>query len=164
MVSGGETGSNAAAVLIHRSAPLHRDPALYMDWLSRTNPNNLYPFVCVLPSGGIFVAYWNEARILDQTTFDTIKVLPNIKARSTMTLPAEPIPGRYRRPLPQHAPYTAPFEVLICGGSTDRRRERSGQLCLDPAGGGESHLDARAHAILPRRHAVHRPPCRTEPT
>ena len=30
---------------------------LYMDWLARTDPNNLYPFCAVLPGGGIFVAY-----------------------------------------------------------------------------------------------------------
>jgi len=27
---------------------------VYLDWLQRTDPNNLYPFLHVLPSGGIF--------------------------------------------------------------------------------------------------------------
>jgi hypothetical protein len=31
-----------------------------MDWLLRTDPNNLYPFLFVLPGGGIFVLYYNE--------------------------------------------------------------------------------------------------------
>src|ERR1041384_5176278 len=78
MVIGGSIGSNDAAspsieVLPH--APGAR--ALDMDWLGRTHPNHLYPFLAVLPSGGIFVQYWNEARILDPVTFNTIKVLPN---------------------------------------------------------------------------------------
>jgi hypothetical protein len=51
---------------------------LFMDWLERTDPNNLYPFLQILPNGDIFVAYYNEARILDKVTFDTKKVLPNI--------------------------------------------------------------------------------------
>ena len=50
---------------------------LYMDWLNRTHPNNLYPFLAVMPSGGIFVQYWNKARIPDPVTFATIKTLPN---------------------------------------------------------------------------------------
>jgi hypothetical protein len=49
-----------------------------LDFLNRTQPDNLYPFLAVLPSGGIFVAYYNEARILDEVTFDTIKTLPDI--------------------------------------------------------------------------------------
>jgi hypothetical protein len=35
-----------------------------MDWLLRTDPNNLYPFLFVLPGGGIFVLYYNEVRVL----------------------------------------------------------------------------------------------------
>ena len=31
----------------------------------------------MLPKGGIFVQYWNEARILDASTFATVKTLPN---------------------------------------------------------------------------------------
>ena len=28
---------------------------VYLDWLRRTDPHNLYPFVIILPSGGLFV-------------------------------------------------------------------------------------------------------------
>ena len=31
------------------------DTQLFLDWLNSTNPNNLYPFLHVLPSGLIFV-------------------------------------------------------------------------------------------------------------
>ena len=62
MVIGGEVGSNSAATPSIEVLPYTGTAPLYMDWLDRTNPNNLYPFVCVLPSGGIFVAYWFVAR------------------------------------------------------------------------------------------------------
>ena len=31
------------------------DTQVFLDWLGRTDPNNLYPFLHVLPSGLIFV-------------------------------------------------------------------------------------------------------------
>jgi hypothetical protein len=34
--------------------------------------------MAVLPSGSIFIGYYNEARVLDEVTFDTIKNLPII--------------------------------------------------------------------------------------
>ncbi|ESZ98504.1 hypothetical protein SBOR_1166 [Sclerotinia borealis F-4128] len=46
-------------------------PVFNLDFLARTDPNNLYPFLAVI-SSGIFVAYYNEARILDEVTFETI--------------------------------------------------------------------------------------------
>ena len=119
MVIGGETGSNAAAVPSIEILPQTGTAPLYMDWLDRTDPNNLYPFCAVLPSGGIFVAYWNEARILDEVTFETTKTLPNAPGA-----PNDPLAGR-TYPLegaavllPQKYPYTDPLGVLICGGST----------------------------------------------
>lgn len=90
-----------------------------MKWLNRTDPNNLYPFVAVLPSGGIFVQYWNEARILDEATFATTKTLPNAPGHVN-----DPTAGR-TYPLegaavllPQRYPYTDHLGILICGGST----------------------------------------------
>jgi hypothetical protein len=38
----------------------------------------LSPFLFILPSGNVFAGYYNEARILDKTTFQTTKVLPNM--------------------------------------------------------------------------------------
>ena len=53
---GGETGSNAPANPTLEILP--RIPGgntlVFLDWLNRTNPNNLYPFLHVLPSGRIF--------------------------------------------------------------------------------------------------------------
>lgn len=71
-----------------------------------------------MPSG-IFIAYYNEARILDEVTFETIKTLPNIPGAVN-----DPSGGR-NYPLegamvllPQFYPYTDPIGVLICGGYT----------------------------------------------
>jgi hypothetical protein len=57
MVIGGEKGSNDAAQPSLETLP--RPPGgtstMFLDWLQRTNPYNLYPFLVVLPSGGLFV-------------------------------------------------------------------------------------------------------------
>jgi len=120
LVVGGETGSNAAPT---PSLEILPNPAggvaVYLDWLARTDPNNLYPFLYVLPSGGIFVGYWNEARILDPVTFDTIKTLPNIPGSVNNFLAGRTYPLEGTAVLmPQYAPYTEPLTILICGGSS----------------------------------------------
>ena len=119
LIVGGEEGSNSAPVPTLEILPPTGTAPLYMDWLERTDPNNLYPFLAVLPSQGILAAYWNEARILDENTFETIKVLPNITGAVNDPLAGRtyPLEGTAAL-LPQHAPYTDPLEVLICGGST----------------------------------------------
>ncbi|KAF8860303.1 copper radical oxidase [Acephala macrosclerotiorum] len=129
LIVGGEIGSNAQQqpnleILPATGVP---DPStvsgfsnttVYLDFLDRTAPFNLYPFICVVPSG-IFIAYYNEARILDEKTFQTIKTLPNMPAAVN-----DPTGGRtYQLEgtmvlLPHYAPYTQNLEVLICGGST----------------------------------------------
>lgn len=73
----------------------------------------------MLPSGGIFVAYYNEARILDEVSLETARTLPNIPGAVNdfdggRTYPFEGTAVL----LPQYAPYSDPLEVLICGGST----------------------------------------------
>lgn len=120
MVIGGSIGANDAATPSIEILPYTGTAPLYMDWLDRTHPNNLYPFICVLPGGGIFVQYWNEARILDPVTFATTKVLPNAPGavnddKGGRTYPLEGTAVL----LPQKYPYTDPLGVLICGGSTD---------------------------------------------
>lgn len=72
----------------------------------------------VLPNGGIAIFYYNEARILDEVTLDTVRSLPNIPGavenpKAGRTYPLE---GTFML-LPQHAPYTDPLRVIICGGS-----------------------------------------------
>ncbi len=119
LVVGGLIGANDAATPSIEILPYTGTPPLYMDWLDRTTPNNLYPFLAVLPSGGIFVQYWNEARILDPVTFATIKTLPNTPGavnddKGGRTYPLEGTAVL----LPQIYPYTDPLGVLICGGST----------------------------------------------
>jgi hypothetical protein len=56
-VIGGETGSNGPPqpTLEILPKPAGGNTTVYLDWLQRTDPNNLYPFVIVLPSGGLFI-------------------------------------------------------------------------------------------------------------
>jgi hypothetical protein len=51
--------------------------------------------------------------------FNTIKELPNMPGNVNNFLAGRtyPLEGA-AMPLPQHAPYTAPLEILVCGGST----------------------------------------------
>lgn len=74
----------------------------------------------------ITIGYWNEARILEPVNFDTIKELPNIPGNVNNFLAGRtyPLEGA-AMPLPQHAPYTEPLEILICGGSTEGAGEAS---------------------------------------
>ena len=121
LIVGGQEGSNGAPVptLEVLPTPAGVTESVFADYLQRTDPNNLYPYTVVLPGGNIFIAYYNEARILDEVTFETIKILPNIPGAVN-----DPDGGRTypwegtAMVLPQHAPYTDPLTVLICGGST----------------------------------------------
>lgn len=95
------------------------DTTVYLDFLDRTHPNNLYPFLFVLPSQNILVVYYNEARILNKKTFATITQLPNIPGAVNNFLGGRTYGFSGTAMLiPQQAPYTDPVEVLICGGST----------------------------------------------
>ncbi|KAJ6479649.1 copper radical oxidase-like protein [Mycena sanguinolenta] len=121
MVIGGETGSNASPEPNVEILPTPEggDTVIFLDWLNRTDPNNLYPFVFVLPSGNLFVVYYNEARILNAATFDTITTMPNIPASVSSFLGGRTYPLEGAAVMfPQHAPYTDPLTVLVCGGST----------------------------------------------
>lgn len=112
----------------------------FLDYLNRTDPNNLYPFLHVLPSGRIFIGehscftilrvvdvdvchtafpgYYNEARILDPVSLDTFKVLPNMPGSVTSPSAGRTYPMEGTAVLlPQHAPYTDPLTILVCGGS-----------------------------------------------
>ncbi|KAL9614738.1 MAG: hypothetical protein Q9167_000807 [Letrouitia subvulpina] len=118
LVMGGQDGSNGNPVPSLELLP-QVGPVITLDFLQRTNPNNLYPFLTVLPGGGIFVGYYNEARILDPVTFDTVRTLPQIPGNvnnpgAGRTYPLEGT----AMVLPQKAPYTDPVTMLICGGST----------------------------------------------
>jgi len=121
LVLGGEIGSNSAPT---PSCEILPPPAggyaKYLDWLDRTDPDNLYPFMFVLPSGGIFVVYYNEARIIDEKTFDTVKTLPNMPGSVVNFLAGRtyPLEGTGVM-LPQFPPYSDPVTVLVCGGSAN---------------------------------------------
>lgn len=118
LIVGGEDGSNGPAVPNMEILP-KAGPIKHAQYLQDTDPFNLYPFLVVLPSGGIFIQYYNEARILDEVTLDTVKILPNAPgavndASGGRTYPLEGTQVL----LPQYYPYDAPLEVLICGGAS----------------------------------------------
>lgn len=118
LVIGGEEGSNGAAVPTMELLP-PVGPVVYASWLNRTDPNNLYPFPAVLPGGGIFVAYYNEAVIIDEVTLAVMKQLPNIPGAVNNFLAGRTYPLEGTAVLlPQSAPYTDPLKIMICGGST----------------------------------------------
>lgn len=120
LVVGGEVGSNGAP---EPSLEILPTPAggptwKFLDYLNRTDPNNLYPFLMMLPSSNIFIGYYNEARILEPVNFDTVTVLPNILGSVTSFLAGRTYPMEATAVLfPQYPPYTDPVTVLICGGS-----------------------------------------------
>ena len=77
------------------------------------------PFVVMMSRSDRYLAYYNEARILDAVTFNTITTLPNLPAAVNNFLGGRtyPLAGAAVL-LPQYAPYTDPVTVTICGGST----------------------------------------------
>ncbi|KZT03065.1 copper radical oxidase [Laetiporus sulphureus 93-53] len=120
LVVGGEVGSNGAPEPTLEILPTPEGGPTYMflDYLNRTDPNNLYPFLHILPSGNIFIGYYNEARILDPVTFETLTVLPNMPGSVTSFLAGRTYPMEATTVmLPQYAPYTDPVTLLVCGGS-----------------------------------------------
>jgi hypothetical protein len=122
LIVGGEDGSNGPPVPNMEILPTV-GPVYEAQYLRDTDPYNLYPFLVVLPSGGIFIQYYNEARILDEVSLDTIKILPKVPAAVN-----DPTGGRTyplegtQVLLPQYYPYDSPLEVLICGGAARQPR------------------------------------------
>ncbi|KIM63207.1 glyoxal oxidase [Scleroderma citrinum Foug A] len=120
LVAGGKAeGNSAQSNLEILPRPSSGDTVVTLDFLQRTYPNNLYPSLMVLPSGRFFIGYYNEARILDPVTFDTVTVLPNMPGAVNNSLAGRTYPLEGSAVLlPQHAPYSDPIEILVCGGST----------------------------------------------
>ena len=57
LVMGGEQGSNGfPEASLEILPPIEGGPTwVFLQYLNNTDPNNLYPFLSVLPSGNIFV-------------------------------------------------------------------------------------------------------------
>ncbi|EMD36066.1 hypothetical protein CERSUDRAFT_115979 [Gelatoporia subvermispora B] len=120
LVVGGEVGSNGAPepTLEILPTPAGGPTYKFLDYLNRTDPNNLYPFLHVMPSGRIFIGYYNEARLLDPTSLDTDVVLPNMPGSVNDFLAGRTYPMEGTAVLlPMKAPYTEPATLLVCGGS-----------------------------------------------
>jgi hypothetical protein len=112
--------------------PAGGDTVVNLDWLLNT-PNAMYPFVTILPSKNIFVAYYKHARILDPATFATITVLPDIPGAVDDPTGGRnyPLSGAFV-PLPLSAPYTAPLKAFICGGSTPQGGALDNCVTIEP--------------------------------
>jgi hypothetical protein len=118
LVVGGEAENSGPPQPTLEILPKTGGGLVYLDFLQETDPNNLYPFVCAIPSG-IFIVYVNNARILDQNTFETITLLPQIPGNVNQPGAGRSYPYEGTGMiLPQHYPYTDPVSILICGGST----------------------------------------------
>jgi hypothetical protein len=78
LIVGGVTGSTTPPSPSIEILPVTGAKPVYLEFLDRTDPNNLYPFLAVLPSSGILIVYYNEASILDEVTFETVRYLPNL--------------------------------------------------------------------------------------
>ena len=67
LVMGGEVGANAAANPTLEILPKipGGSTVVNLDFLAQTNPNNLYPFLHMLPSGHIFVGMFETYDFLD---------------------------------------------------------------------------------------------------
>ena len=72
LVVGGEQGSNGAPEPSIEILP-NGGPPIDMPWLAATDPLNLYPFIVVLPSGGVFVMFFTQALKLDEGSYATIQ-------------------------------------------------------------------------------------------
>ncbi len=118
LIVGGQDGSNGPPVPNMEILPTV-GPVYEAQYLRETDPYNLYPFLLVLPSGGIFIQYYNEARILNEVTLDTVKILPKAPAAVNDPTGGRTYPFEGTQVLlPQYYPYDEPLEVLICGGAS----------------------------------------------
>jgi hypothetical protein len=122
LIVGGQDGSGGAPVPTMEILPTV-GPVYYAQWLKDTDPYNLYPFLVVLPSGGIFIQYYNQARVLDQVSLNTVKILPQVPASVNDPSGGRTYPYEGTQVLmPQYYPYDAPLEILICGGAARQPR------------------------------------------
>jgi hypothetical protein len=114
------------------------DTTVFLQFLADTEPWNVYPFLHVLSSGNIFIgghirassppqrslmdhiAFYNQALIMDKTTYATVSVMPMIPGAVAGNFSAGrtyPWSGSAVI-MPIKAPYNIPVTILICGGST----------------------------------------------
>ncbi|ORY56844.1 uncharacterized protein BCR38DRAFT_355246 [Pseudomassariella vexata] len=122
LIIGGEDGSDGPMVPTAEVLPRPAGvtASTHLDYLENVAKVNSYPFVAVLPSGNMFFAQYNEARIISQVDFSTIRMLPQMPGAVNNPDAGRdyPLQGTMQI-LPQYAPYTEPLTVLLCGGTTD---------------------------------------------
>ncbi|KAK8133479.1 glyoxal oxidase N-terminus-domain-containing protein [Apiospora sp. TS-2023a] len=122
LVMGGEDGSDGPMVPSAEVVP--KPPGVtavtYLDYLANVEKVNSYPFVAVMPSGNMFFAQYNEARLISQVDFHSIRSLPKMPGAVNNPDAGRnyPLQGTMML-MPHHAPYTELLTVLVCGGTTD---------------------------------------------
>ncbi|KAK5626387.1 hypothetical protein RRF57_002102 [Xylaria bambusicola] len=122
LIMGGEDGSDGPVVptceILPRPAGVTN--STYLDYIQNVEKINSYPFLAILPSGNIFFAQYNEARLISQTDFQTVRMVAQMPGAVNNPEAGRnyPLQGTMSL-LPQHAPYDDPLGVLICGGTTD---------------------------------------------
>ena len=84
---GGEVGSNGAPEpsLEILPTPAGGDTWKFLDYLNRTDPNNLYPFLINLPSGRIFVGEYQGFYTF--RTFSEIRLFDRVLQRGEASGP-----------------------------------------------------------------------------
>lgn len=114
------------------------DTTIYLDFLQQTYPFNLYPLLFILPSSNLFVVYFNQARVLDKTTFNTNIQLPQVPASAPGNFDGGrtyPYSGAGMI-LPQKFPYTDAMTILVCGGATQENVGLDTCVSISPEVGG----------------------------
>lgn len=156
LVIGGEDGSDGPMVpnceVLPKPAGV-TEPT-HLDYLANVEKINSYPFVAVLPSGSMFFAQYNEARLISQVDFQSIKLLPQMPG--AVNNPASgrdyPLQGTMML-MPQYAPYSDPLEILICGGTSDGANfGLDNCISMEPDVEGAQWTIERMVGPLPRTH------------
>ncbi|CAJ2513244.1 Uu.00g013630.m01.CDS01 [Anthostomella pinea] len=124
LVVQGENGSDGPIVptveVVPRPAGVTN--STHLDYLELTVAGKIqsYPMIAILPSGNMFFSQYNNARIISQTDFSQIRMLPQMPGAVNNPEAGRNYPLQGTMGLmPQSAPYTDPLTIIICGGTTD---------------------------------------------
>lgn len=95
LVVGGELGSNGAPEpsLEILPRPPGGDTWMFLDYLNRTDPNNLYPYLITLPSGRIFIGASSSPSCSPPPPRRTAQLTHRMRVRRVLQRGASARPG-----------------------------------------------------------------------